>query len=293
MNQLSIDSKQGQWNPNQGDHMFKEANVPDSNIARSPNAADQVRPVVSKRSRARKLAVVTLAAITLIPSVGCNLRNLAVRQAVMISYRDMVWAKRAYNLRYGNSNRPYGEHFQNGFCTGYSDVCNGGDGYVPAMPPADYRGYQYQSADGVQCVNAWFEGYPAGVAAARKEKVGNYNDILISKMIDTAVTQEKNVKHALPADVPVVNPAGEQNVAPPVPSVASNYLPYDGQTQYESPAYGPAPNSRIVSEMDFEESLQSPAPPMAIGSGLNPEANNVPLPMSVRSANYESTRRTR
>ena len=273
--------------------MFKDANVPDPNLARNRNLLEQFGLVSTKRPKARKLMSVALAAITLIPAAGCNLRNLAVREAVMISYRDMVWAKRAFNLRYGNCNRPYGEHFQNGFCSGYSDVCNGGDGYVPAMPPADYRGYEYQSADGVQCVNAWFEGYPAGVAAARKEKVGSYNDILISKMIDTAVTQEKNVKHALPSDVPVVNPGSDQNIAPPAPSVAANYLPYDSQPQYTAPNYGSVPNSRIVSEMDYEESMEIPVPPGAIGSGVIPQANNEPLPMSIRAASFESNRRIR
>ncbi len=107
-------------------------------------------------------------------------------------YRECVWARRAYNLQFGNSKRRFGDHFRKGFVEGYCGVCNGGDGYVPAMPPEEYWGYEYQSDQGSQCVDAWFEGYPAGVLAARKSGVGKNSDIYISKMIDAAIAQEKD-----------------------------------------------------------------------------------------------------
>ena len=118
--------------------------------------------------------VLSFASLMVVQSIGCAKTNtrLGFGEAIVIGYRDAVWAKRAYNLRYGNCDRPYEEHFQSGFCAGYTDMANGGDGYVPALPPQEYRGFEFQSADGAQCVNSWFEGYPEGVAAAKKEKVG-------------------------------------------------------------------------------------------------------------------------
>lgn len=187
--------------------MLHEDRVSTKNSTRinsTANLKPQTAPILLVDHR--KYAVILLLIGCVVMSLtGCRrFQNLAVREAVMVSYRDMVWARRAFNLRYGNCARPYGDHFENGFCAGYTDVCNGGDGYVPAMPPPDYRSFEYQSGDGVQCVNAWFEGYPAGVAAAKKEKVGNYNDVLISKMVNSAVNQDK-AKHILPGDVPIVD----------------------------------------------------------------------------------------
>jgi hypothetical protein len=180
-----------------------------------------------------------LAASMLVPSVGCRFNQLAINEAILVSYRDMVWAKRAYNLRYGNCDRPYGEHFYNGFCAGYADVCNGGDGYVPALPPLSYRSSRFQSPDGAQCVSAWFEGYPAGVAAARQEKVGNFNNVMVSKMMNDALEAEKELSESKKAvnqvkstgsNPPMIQRQGELK-APPVPQPQ-----YDGRgMQYNTP----------------------------------------------------------
>ncbi|MDE0935439.1 MAG: hypothetical protein OSA89_05955 [Mariniblastus sp.] len=132
---------------------------------------------------------------------GCK---LGIKEASMLTYRDTVWSKRAFNLRYGDCKRAYANHFENGFCAGYTDMCNGGDGYVPALPPEEYRAPEYQSADGAKCVNSWFEGYPAGVAAAKKDKSGTYHDVLISRMINSAIDQS-NTDPILPVDVQVVS----------------------------------------------------------------------------------------
>lgn len=172
-------------------------------------------------------------AIIALAQTGCSssIRNLTndLNSNLLIEYRDAIWSRRAYNLRYGNCDRPYSNHYRDGFCAGYMDVCNGGDGYVPALPPSEYRGYEYQSAEGAKCVNTWFEGYPAGVAAAKQDKSGEYKDMFISKMIDSAVTQD-NAKHQLPGDVPILKPrpsaqpekgiSGTDSIAPPTPELS-------------------------------------------------------------------------
>ena len=154
-------------------------------------------------AKAIRMWICLLAAVTVVASTGCSTIRLLDEQAAL-TYRDFVWAQRAYNLRYGRCDRPYAEHFRNGFCAGYANISNGGDGYVPALPPDSYRSFEFQSADGSKCVNAWFEGYPAGVAAAKQDKTGTYHDVMISRMIDRAVKQD-STKAKLPGQVSVVD----------------------------------------------------------------------------------------
>jgi hypothetical protein len=146
------------------------------------------------------------------------------------------------------------------------DVCNGGDGYVPALPPSEYRGYEYQCAEGAKCVNTWFEGYPAGVTAAKQDKSGDYKDMFISKMINSAVTQE-NAKHLLPGDVPIVNAKKDEdsgvttNEAPPLPEVTSNTRTADVQSDVS--LAGPAVTSdgnRHFDPISIIETVSSDAP---------------------------------
>jgi hypothetical protein len=140
----------------------------------------------------------------LVQSMGCaSYDSMDALDAPVGAFRNHVWAHRAYNLRYADCERPYSRDFEQGFLDGYQAVCNGEDGYVPAMPPHDYWGYQYQTAEGAKCVNAWFKGYPLGAAAAKRDGAGAFHDVYISKMIDSAVLQDK-AKYVLPNDVPVV-----------------------------------------------------------------------------------------
>ena len=147
-----------------------------------------------------RVLLIGIAMLLLGQCSGCK---LGIKEASMLTWRDTVWSKRAYNLRYGGCERQYGQHFEQGFRAGYVDTCNGGDGYVPALPPQAYRSPEYRTDDGTKCVNSWFEGYPAGVAAAKKDKAGTYHDVLISRMIDSAVTQSKTTP-VLPGDVRII-----------------------------------------------------------------------------------------
>jgi hypothetical protein len=262
--------------------------------------------------------------LAMICQTGCANRigRFGVVDEIAISYRDAVWGKRAYNLRYANCDRPYGDHFEAGFCSGYGDICNGGDGYIPALPPDDYRGYEFQSTDGAQCVASWFEGYPAGVKAAQEDRAGTYHDVYISRMIDSAVTQGK-AKHALPADVPVSNRYGQ--ASPPVPPrstgayrakttsvnqpmpamVKSPALPTQApmsvfklspvpQVQASPlPKYTP---TSTASAVPAPPAMKSVLPPLPGPSSVDPTAgvtrDETPLPMAVRSAAaWESNRR--
>lgn len=230
---------------------------------------------------ARYLLTAVLAAIFITPSVGCRFSN----EATLVAYRDLVWAKRAYNLRYGNCDRPYGEHFYNGFCAGYSDVCNGGDGYVPALPPVSYRSSRFQSADGVKCVNAWFEGYPAGVAAARKEKVGNYNNVLVSKMMNDAIELEKELKNSSRATTKIAaiakNKADSESPKKPetpvenqVEDISVGVPPLPENDAFSSvlvPSASPPASKPVVTMPNY--AAGNALPPIVQGSGAIRSAN--------------------
>lgn len=168
------------------------------------------------------------------------------------NFRERVWARRAFNLEYGHLPRKFREHFRRGFVEGYCNVCNGGDGYVPAMPPRDYWGYEYQSSDGAQCVSAWFDGYPKGVAAARSANAGKNADMYISNMIERAVQQEKDgVRLASQVEVvrstkpnsegtPTTVP-GAQSAEPPVPVSSRQEKKSESSVELNSPAATVAP----------------------------------------------------
>ena len=177
----------------------------------------------SEVSTRRLFAALMLLALgfTSLTQIGCSspVRRLGIVDELAIAYRDRVWAQRAYNLRFANCNREFEDHFKNGFCEGYSDVCNGGDGYTPALPPEEYRGFEYQCAEGSKCVDSWFAGYPAGVAAAREEDAGSYHKMHVSRMIDQAIVQN-NATNTLPSDVPVTKPSASL-IPPTAPSVAT------------------------------------------------------------------------
>ncbi len=220
-----------------------------------------------------RVLLVGIAMLTLGQSSGCK---LGIKEASMLTYRDTVWSKRAYNLRYANCEREYSEHFQNGFCAGYTDTCNGGDGYVPALPPQEYRSPEYQSADGAKCVNSWFEGYPAGVAAAKKDKSGTYHDVLISRMINSAVSQSKTTP-VLPGDVKVVsaNQANGTSSENQSPEGNSRYpdpqAPLNSATSIMTPATYDVPPQAYYAPGNQPQAEASPAFPEAYS--VNPESS--------------------
>ena len=175
--------------------------------ARNKRTSDSAQ---STKSGGKILLAIAFGLMSLQLAGCCNIPKPDIFDGTLMDkafgcYRDNVWAKRACNLRYSNCNRPYSNHFEAGFEAGYIDICNGGDGYVPATPPECYWGFDYQTPDGAQCVNAWFEGYPSGVAAAKRDRAGTYRDVYVSRMIQSAISLDKATK-TTPQDVPVVKP---------------------------------------------------------------------------------------
>jgi hypothetical protein len=108
--------------------------------------------------------------------------------------RDHIWAKRAFHLRYGHCSRAHADHFRDGFVAGYSDVCVGGAGECPAIPPDKYWGFQYRSREGAEMQNAWFAGFEAGAGAARNDGSSTYSGVQISQQIEKAIAEAKRIE---------------------------------------------------------------------------------------------------
>ena len=180
------------------------------------NGMSTQNATATKRKSARLFCVIAALGF-LMQSTGCiSGPGAGLFEDPMNGYRNHVWSNRAYNLRFGSTDPEFATHFKQGFIDGYQAVCDGGDGYVPAVPPEQYWSYQYQSPEGAKCVNTWFKAYPLGVKAAREDGAGAFQKVYISKMIQSAIVQDK-ADHVLPDDVPVVT-AEKQVTEPPRPA---------------------------------------------------------------------------
>ncbi|MEM9942611.1 MAG: hypothetical protein AAF939_13690 [Planctomycetota bacterium] len=225
---------------------------------------------MGKRSRYPKKLLILFLLATFLLSIpaGCSSFrswNRYVSDALLVSYRDLVWARRAYNLRFSNCSRPYADHFRNGFYAGYSSVCQGGNGAAPTLPPEEYRTSEYQTADGSNCIKAWFEGYPEGVAAAKGDDVGTYNDVVISKMVDTALKAEA-AQARVDAEIERVQasrPAVRDATVPPIETYRANVVP-----SYNAPM---APSRLVPASMNGQ--------PPIIPAGFESSDSNGPMSM--------------
>lgn len=238
-------------------------------------AAKQCSSRNEKPNRALASLLLLIAALVCTQTTGCFGPNRPhacgnLVDGMFSNFRERVWAHRAFNLEYRHMPRKFREHFRKGFVEGYCNVCNGGDGYIPAMPPRDYWGYEYQSSDGAQCVSAWFEGYPEGVAAARKANAGKNADLYISSMAERAVQQERegvrlasqvgivNSETSQPAKTGVGKTQEVESAAPPAPTSSrqerkSGIESDSGKPMALSPLVPLAPSgpSMVVGQGDF------------------------------------------
>lgn len=188
-----------------------------------------------------KLSLAAIAAIALLPS-GCTSMSSTCESFnhcasecctdnLFCAWRDHVWAKRAYYSRYPVCNHLHPSHFRRGFMAGYSAVCAGEDTYLPAVPPKDYWGYEYQTADGNQMVGAWFSGYPEGVSAASADGAGMYRDVQVSSMINAALQPATDVwapysSSEAGGQPPVLS--GQGLDMPPLPESSIEPIPANG-----------------------------------------------------------------
>lgn len=81
--------------------------------------------------------------------------------------RNRWLAKSAWNsYASDNCSDNFSKHYAAGFKDGFSDYLDGASGEPPVLPPRRYWRVWYQSAQGHQDIEDWFEGYRAGAVAA-------------------------------------------------------------------------------------------------------------------------------
>lgn len=61
------------------------------------------------------------------------------------------------------------KHYKAGFRDAFTDIANGENGEVPAVPPPKYWNTHYRTERGKRCVELYFDGYRAGAALAATE----------------------------------------------------------------------------------------------------------------------------
>jgi len=79
--------------------------------------------------------------------------------------------------------RECGSHskdFKSGFVQAFEDLADGASGAIPAVPPEKYWTAYYRTPEGQQCAHAWFDGYRAGVDAARLDANIGFNQVAAS-----------------------------------------------------------------------------------------------------------------
>jgi hypothetical protein len=84
--------------------------------------------------------------------------------------RDKKWADDAWvRARQDDPNVPQSGDFNAGFHEGFATyVYRGGNGEPPPLPPRHYRALKYQTPQGYQAIENWFDGYRYGASVARE-----------------------------------------------------------------------------------------------------------------------------
>ncbi len=161
---------------------------------RSPRVPATPKPTTTSSQltmMSRQIIAFGCLSLLLAGSTGCSMTSGLTRKlsksdcidSFMIQHRNRTMAQKAWLCEKDRfCNRRHAKDFKQGFIAGYLEVAEGGNGCVPAIAPSSYWGWRYQSADGQNAVNAWFEGYPMGVRAAEQDGVGNWTEIRPSSM---------------------------------------------------------------------------------------------------------------
>ena len=83
-----------------------------------------------------------------------------------------------YRLQCG---RPMSHHFKRGFIAAYEDLALNRRPQPPIVPPSLYWNAYYRSCAGQPCVDDWFAGYDAGLAAGSNSGVSRFHEIYLRR----------------------------------------------------------------------------------------------------------------
>ncbi len=168
-----------------------------------------VTRVTANRRIVWRFATLGCIALALSTSGGCTIGTNAGKALMrhgclddfMVNYRNQALAAKAWHCRKEQyCHRGHLDEFQAGFYAGYQNIACGGTGCCPTIAPKEYWGWKYQSSDGQAGVNAWFEGFPAGVQAAETEGIGYWSEI---RPAGLPVAPTGPMGQPIPADQPM------------------------------------------------------------------------------------------
>jgi hypothetical protein len=87
---------------------------------------------------------------------------------VRMKCRNRQRAEEAWQLISMGAKKEYSPDYAAGFKAGYADYLNiGGNGDPPAVPPFCYRTVHYQTPEGIEAINQWYEGWKHGALMAK------------------------------------------------------------------------------------------------------------------------------
>ena len=183
-------------------------------------------------------------------STGCSMtsgicRSIGNNHCIddfMIGHRNKTLAQKAWICNKDHfCNKKYASEFKDGFMQGYSDVASGGNGCIPAVAPSQYWGWRYQSAQGQQAINAYFEGYPLGVQAAEEDGIAHWQTISPIRGLPPGVAASALTPAVIQDHSQVANPFYSMEEAVPAPVV-------DHSTD------DPPPPPSVIDDIDVEDS---------------------------------------
>ncbi|MEO2012772.1 MAG: hypothetical protein ABGZ53_00220 [Fuerstiella sp.] len=192
-----------------------------------------------------------LTTATLLMAIMSGLTGCAAISDCVISVetdmRNDVLAMKAWgqwSWAYDDLQHPW--HFSKGFKEGYRDVLNGGKGCQPTIPPQCYWKPCYQSMEGKNKINSWFDGFSHGALAAAQDGYGDMGQIPISP------TAKANLESSRRRPAPNMFEEGELTGAPIAVDATTGELleaPEDGGAD---PLVLPDNPSRPIQKRSYE-----------------------------------------
>lgn len=122
----------------------------------------------------------------------------------------------------------YPHHFGEGFRAGYVDICRGGSGCPPTLPPKCYWGFWYRNEAGRAKTVEWFNGFAAGAAAAQQQGLQQFGQLVTASEVAGQCGCEPPEYDLSDLPSPQLHPQPldpEQFPTPPVPHESDPDMP--------------------------------------------------------------------
>jgi hypothetical protein len=159
----------------------------------------------------------------------------------------------------------YSPDYAQGFKEGFAEYLYSGKEDAPALAPAHYRRFSYQTPQGYRAIEDWFAGYRSGVAAAIETGYRRLVTAQVSAPLATVSLEPVSAKEKGPASPPESILTPPKRVTPPPPEKQAK--PHD--VEKASPA-GPR-------DPGADPPAQEPIPPARFGTPRTRESDAAPV----------------